>query len=416
MRVEVVNTGTELLLGKVINSHLAYFGNELFKIGVRIHRQTTIPDGDDIRDVLSEAFPRSDVILITGGLGPTNDDVTREVVADLLGRPLVFDPSILATIEEMFRRRGLSQNKANRRQAMVPEGGIVLENPNGTAPGLYLPATVHNPHLFLMPGPPRELKPMWENLVEPRLVEMAGIDREGHFLRNFRIYGEGESAIATYLEPLLEGMEGLELGYCARLGEVDVRLIGKKEAVKRASEIIRTAYREKIVTESEDSIARVVIDLLDERVQTVATAESCTGGLIASTITDEDGSSRVFHRGYVTYANEAKSALLGVAPEALARHGAVSTETVVAMATGCLTRAAADHAVAVSGVAGPGGGTEEKPVGTVYIAIASRGEETFVKRYFWPAERVAFKTRVCRLALDLLRRRILGFPLDEQGK
>lgn len=412
MRVEVVNTGTELLLGKVINTHVAYFGQELFKLGIRIQRQTTIPDGDDIRTVLEEAFPRCDAIIVTGGLGPTNDDVTREVVADMLGRELHLDEAILERIRHMFVSRGLKPNQSNDRQAMVPEGAVVLENPNGTAPGLHIPATDTSPHLFLLPGPPRELKPMWENLVQPAIAALPGTRNAAEMFRNFRIYGVGESSIAGFLEPEVENLTGLELGYCARLGEVDIRLIGSNDDVETASEILRKKYAQEIVAESEDSIAKVVIDLLSERGQTVATAESCTGGLIASTITDESGSSEVFHRGYVTYSNEAKMDLLEVPAAILDEKGAVSAETVTAMAEGCLKRSGANFAVSVSGIAGPTGGTERKPVGTVYLGVASRGEETFAKKYFWPAERIAFKTRVTRLALDLVRRRILGFPLE----
>jgi nicotinamide-nucleotide amidase len=415
MRLEVVNTGTELLLGKVVNTHAAYFGQELFKLGLRIQRQTTIPDGAEIRTMLAEAFPRCDVILVTGGLGPTSDDITREVVAEMLGRTLHLDESILATIREMFRARGLKQNSMNDRQAMVPEGAVVLENPNGTAPGLYLPAdpAAGSPHLFLLPGPPRELKPMFANLVFPALARLLGDDATLPSWSNFRIYGVGESVLASTLEPLLEGMTGLELGYCARLGEVDLRLIGTPEAVEGAAVIVRREFSRQIVAESEASIEQVVVDLLKEHGATVATAESCTGGLIASTITDVSGSSAVFHRGYVTYSNEAKTSLLGVPAEIIATHGAVSNETVRAMAAGCLERSGAGHAIAVSGIAGPTGGTEEKPAGTVHVAIASRGDgEIYAKRYFFPVDRISFKQRVVRLALDLLRRRILGIPLD----
>lgn len=414
MRLEVVNTGTELLLGKVINTHAAWFGQELFKLGLRIQRQTTIPDGSEIRTVLAEAFSRSDVILITGGLGPTSDDITREVVADMLGRDLALDEGVLATIREMFRVRGLRQNLLNDRQAMVPEGAVVLENPHGTAPGLYLPAdeAAASPHLFLLPGPPRELKPMFLDLVEPILAKLLGEEAQLPTWRNFRIYGVGESALATTLEPLLEDIESLELGYCARLGEVDLRLIGEETAVETASAIVRREFADQIVVESEASIEEVVVGLLTERGETVATAESCTGGLIASTITDVPGSSAVFHRGYVTYANEAKAELLGVPAELMATHGAVSAETVRAMASGCLEVSGADHAIAVSGIAGPGGGSEEKPAGTVYVGIASRGREVFARRYFFPVDRISFKQRVVRLVLDLLRRRIRGIPLD----
>ena len=413
MRVEVVNTGTELLLGKVVNTHAGYFGQEMFKLGLRIQRQTTIPDGGEIRVVLQECFPRTDVILITGGLGPTSDDITREVVAEMLGLELILDESILATINEMFRSRGYTPSKSNDRQAMVPEGAVVLENPNGTAPGLYVPANseVDSPHLFLLPGPPRELKPMFEALVFPKLAEMVGTDTAPES-RNFRIYGVGESTLASKLEPLLEPSADLELGYCARLGEVDLRLIGTSAAIEAASTIVRSEYAEDIVVESEEAMEEVIQRLLAGKGATVSTAESCTGGYIASSITNASGSSQVFHQGFVTYANEAKRDILGVPEETLEDFGAVSNETVIAMAEGCLRVSGADHAIAVSGIAGPTGGSDEKPVGTVHVAIASKGQETFAKRYFNPVDRLSFKMRVTRLSLDLLRRRLLGFPLD----
>lgn len=414
MRVEVVNTGTELLLGKVVNTHASFFGQELFKLGLRVQRQVTIPDGDDIKTVLNEAFPRCDIILITGGLGPTSDDITREVVAEMLGRELHLDESILEEIENMFRQRGLRASRANDRQAMVPEGAVVLHNPNGTAPGLYLPADEENdtPHLFLLPGPPRELKPMFLDQVYPVLEEMQSEELGRNIWRNFRIYGVGESAIAAKLEKKLSKFDGLEVGYCARLGEVDLRLIGPPEAVDAGSEIVRDAYREEIIAEAEDPIEQIVIELLSERGETVSTAESCTGGLIVSTLTDVSGSSSAVHRGYVTYSNEAKSEILGVPAEVIEEHGAVSESVVRAMAEGCLRVSGADHALAVSGIAGPTGGSEEKPVGTVWVGIASKGMETFAKRYFHPSDRLSFKQRVTRLVLDLLRKRLRGFSLD----
>ncbi|MBP6783662.1 MAG: competence/damage-inducible protein A [Verrucomicrobiales bacterium] len=414
MRIEVVNTGTELLLGRVVNTHAAFFGQELFKLGLRIQRQTTIPDGDEIRVVLEEAFPRCEVILITGGLGPTSDDITREVVAEMLGRELHLDQTILDTITGMFRLRGLKQNSANDRQAMVPAGAVVLDNPHGTAPGLYLPAdeAAKSPHLFLLPGPPRELKPMFENIVYPAIAGLIDRDRVPVQWRNFKIFGVGESSLASALEPRFELIPDLELGYCARLGEVDLRLIGSAAAVEQASAMVRAEFARDIVVESEDAIEQVVLELLAERGETVATAESCTGGLIASTLTDVSGSSAIFHRGYVTYSNEAKTAILGVPVALLAAHGAVSDEVVRAMALGCLEVSGADHAIAVSGVAGPTGGTDAKPVGTVHVAVATRGGELFSKRYFYPVDRISFKMRVTRLALDLLRRRLRGFPLD----
>jgi nicotinamide-nucleotide amidase len=279
---------------------------------------------------------------------------------------------------------------------------------------VYLPhdEAFGSPHLFLLPGPPRELKPMFFDEVYPRLADLRNEDDRSDGWHNFRIYGVGESSLASLLEPKLAGIEDLELGYCARLGEVDLRLIGSETAIFAASEIVRAEYREDIVAESEAPIEQVVQELLSERGQTVSTAESCTGGNIASTLTNASGSSAVFHRGYVTYANDAKTEILGVPEDLLAEFGAVSEPVVRAMAEGCLRVSGADHAIAVSGIAGPTGGTEEKPVGTVYIGIASRDSDTFAKRYFSPSDRISFKMRVTRLSLDLLRRRLCGFALD----
>lgn len=414
MRIEVINTGTELLLGKVVNTHASFLGQELFKLGLRVQRQTTIPDGDEIGAVLKEAFPRSDVILITGGLGPTNDDLTREIVADLLELELHPDQEILDHIETIFRQRGLKQNRSNDRQAMVPDGAVVLPNPNGTAPGLLVSGNVERgiPHLFLLPGPPRELIPMYFSQVKERLVAWAGSEARAPLWKNFRIYGVGESTLATKLEPLLGEIEGLELGYCARLGEVDLRLIGSPEAVEKAAEIIRRNYRRQIMTESEDPIEKVIVELLSKAGETVSTAESCTGGLIASTVTDASGSSAVFQQGYVTYSNESKSGILGVPAELIEENGAVSDPVVRAMAEGCLRVSGADHAIAVSGIAGPTGGSKEKPVGTVYLGVAGKNHPVFSGRYFFPGDRSGFKLRTVRLALDHLRQRLQGFPLD----
>ena len=415
MRVEVINTGTELLLGKVINSHLGFFGEELFKLGLRIERQVCIPDGDAIRVALLETFENADIVLVTGGLGPTSDDITREVTAELLGRELHLDSSILDEIRDMFESRGYTMSETNARQAMVPNGAEVLDNPNGTAPGLYLPAITEgeqtSPHLFLLPGPPRELKPMFVDEVVPRVLKIQGPDVAARQLRNFKLFGIGESSVAARVEGALAAIDGLELGYCARLGEVDVRCIANDDhALDQAEEIIREAFEEQLVGVGEQTIQEVLVKKLSALGQTVATAESCTGGLIASTLTDVAGSSGVFHRGYVTYANEAKHDMLGVPNELLEQHGAVSEEVVRAMAEGCLNVSGADHAISVSGIAGPGGGSEEKPVGTVHLAIASRadGSSTHAHKHFFPAERSAFKLRTTRLALDLLRKRLAG--------
>ena len=232
MRVEVINTGTELMLGQVVNTHLGYFGEQLLELGLRISRQVCVPDGDPIREVLVESIPRCDVILVTGGLGPTSDDVTREITAELLGMDLELDEEAMGAIEERFARMGKVPNENNRRQAMVPVGARILRNDWGTAPGLHFPRDVESgrPAIFLLPGPPRELQPMFEEQVLPVVKEMmassgAGVPDQ----RSYYFYGIGESDMAAKLDPLLGDVEGLELGYCIKNGGVIVRGIGAGE-------------------------------------------------------------------------------------------------------------------------------------------------------------------------------------------
>tara|TARA_R110002096_G_scaffold105923_2_gene233056 strand:- start:6979 stop:8223 length:1245 start_codon:yes stop_codon:yes gene_type:complete len=410
VRIEVINTGTELLLGQVVNTHVAYLGEELLPLGLRIQRQTCIPDGDPIAEMLAEAFPRADVLLVTGGLGPTSDDVTREVIAGMLGLDLEIDEEIVDQIRRIFRRFGREMPETNKRQAMVPIGSIVLDNPNGTAPGLYFPAHEgRNPHIFVLPGPPRELKPMFQNLVKPRLAEMvAAVSGKVPTYRNFRIIGVGESHIAEVIEEPLRQLEDVEIGYCARLGEVDIRVIATPDVLDRAEKLVRDEFGEHLINCDGRTLEETVVQLLAEKGEWLATAESCTGGFIAHTVTNVSGSSGVFRQGYVTYANEAKMEMLGVPASMLDEHGAVSEPVARAMAEGCLERGNVDHAVSVTGIAGPTGGTEEKPVGTVYVGQASKGGETWVRHYRFSGDRLSFKQRVTRMALDLVRRRALG--------
>ncbi len=411
MRIEVVNTGTELLLGQVVNTHAAYFGQELFPLGHRVQRQTCIPDGDTIATVLRECFGRTDAILVTGGLGPTSDDVTREVVADLLEMPLRLDESIVRRIEAIFGGYGRTMPDSNRRQAMVPEGAIVMPNDHGTAPGLHLPARPgHSPHLFLLPGPPRELKPMFEGQVLPKLRELSPPRQPSYAA--FRIVGVGESAIAEALEAPLQALGEVEIGYCARLGEVDLRVIGPKPVIDVAGRIVDEHFAAHVVNRDGRSMEQTVVDLLTEAGETVCTAESCTGGLLANKITDVPGASAVLLEGFVTYSNAAKIARLGVPEALLEAHGAVSEPVARAMVEGALERSGATHALSITGVAGPGGGSEEKPVGTVFIAQANRGAATFASRFRFHGDRTSFKERTARMALELLRRRLRSLPLD----
>ena len=415
MRIELVNTGDELLLGDTINTNAAWIGQRIAALGLMVARQTIVSDGPVIKDAIAEAAARSDVVLVSGGLGPTNDDLTRESAAEILGLPLVQDPGITAHLEAFFAKRNRVMVASNLRQAMVPAGALVLDNPWGTAPGLYFPAELShacgwNAHIFLLPGPPRELKPMMENLVEPRLRELLpdGASRRVLYLK---ITGVGESDIVEKVEKKLEAVPGLTLGYCIRQGDVDVRLSGQSEPVETGAAIVREHLGPCIVSEDRRMIEEVLVQTLADRGQWLSTAESCTGGFMASRITDVSGASRVFGHGIVTYANEAKQRHLGVSAQLLEQHGAVSEPVAAAMAEGVLAVSGADHALAITGIAGPKGGSEDKPVGTVFIGLASKGSATVVRRFFYPGSRDRFKLLSSQAALEMLRRRLFELPL-----
>ena len=404
-RVEILNTGTELLFGSVINTHLSFLAQQLFPIGLRVQRQLTIPDGDSIRDAITESAARCDVILVTGGLGPTSDDITREIVAELTGRPLQYDDSIFQKISERFKMRGLKMTDRTARQAYVPEGAAVLPNDHGTAPGLHIPARNGIPHLFLFPGPPRELRPMFNTYALPILRSLVG-NHDLHAI-TYRTTGLGESQVERIVGERLLAIPGLELGYCARMGEVDVRVIGSQSAVEAASDLIESELGPYIVTTEEKELEDIVVGLLTANKATLAIAESCTGGLLANRITDVPGSSLVFIEGNVTYSNEAKMRTLGVSAELFSTVGAVSEEVARAMAEGALKRSGATYALSTTGIAGPDGGTDQKPVGTVFIGLASRGSATLVEKEFFPTDRPSFKRICTQHALEMLRRKIL---------
>lgn len=415
MNVELVNTGTELLLGDTINTNAAWIGQRLAALGVQVTRQTIVPDGAVIRVAICEAAQRADVVLVSGGLGPTNDDLTRESTAALLDLDMEMNASVIKHLEEYFAKRGKPVSDATKRQAMVPRGSVVLPNAFGTAPGLYFPAELSatlgwNAHIFLLPGPPRELKPMMESEVEPRLRQWLA-DGDSRRVLYLKVTGVGESDIVEAVEKQLEAIPDLDLGYCIRNGDVDVRLAGPQPAVDAAAAVVRKSLGDCIVSEDRRIIEEVLVQLLTERGEWLATAESCTGGTIANRITDVSGASRIFGHGWVTYANEAKHRHLGVPMDLIETHGAVSEEVARAMAEGALQKSGADHALSVTGIAGPTGGTPEKPVGTVWIGLASKGAETWAQKKFSPGSRDRFKLLTSQAALDMLRRRMLGIEM-----
>lgn len=413
MRVEILNTGTELMLGHVINKHLASLAEALFPIGLRVQRQVTVPDGEPIREAMLDAFPRCDVLLITGGLGPTTDDLTRDVTAELLGLQMEHDEEVMRRIVARFARRNLPMSDRVKLQALRPPQAVVLHNDHGTAPGLYVPPLplpgtpeTQSPHIFLLPGPPRELLPMVAEKVVPILRSLAphAVASE---MRSFRVVSLGESQVEDKVGADLLAL-GLEVGYCARPGEVDLRLIGDSDALDRASVIVMERLGASIFTQDLRSLEQVLVEKLTQRGETLAFAESCTGGFLAHKVTNVPGASRVFLAGYVTYANEAKTSAVGVPAPMIAEHGAVSEPVARAMAEGARSASGSTYAVATTGIAGPDGGTPEKPVGTVFVALAQAGRETVVQRHKYPSSRETFKDLVSQSALDLLLRRLDG--------
>jgi len=418
--IELINTGSELLLGRVLNTHQQWICRQLADRGYDVTRQICVADdAASIQAAARESLARADLVLTTGGLGPTSDDLTRGLIAQMLGRPLAPDADVLARIEEYFARRKRPMPPGVTVQAGVPAGARVLPNRHGTAPGLAIEINP-NPFrqdkrqswLILLPGPPRELRPMFSESVLPLLLKEFPPARP-FVCRTLRTTGLGESAveekIAGPLQPLLP--EGLELGYCARVGEVDVRLVarGEKAAaiVSQAEVIIRPLLGSLIFAADDATLESTVVHLLAGRKKTVALAESCTGGLIAHRITNVPGASAVLACGLVAYSNEAKQNLLGVREETLSEHGAVSAAVARQMAEGARLRHATDYGVAVTGIAGPGGGSAQKPVGTVFIALAG-AQGTTVEERFNPFDRETFKFVTSQQALDLLRRTLSG--------
>jgi nicotinamide-nucleotide amidase len=434
VNIELLNTGSELMLGRVVNTHQQWLCRRLADLGYVVTRQVAVPDtARDIQSAVREALCRADLVIATGGLGPTSDDLTRDLIAQLLGKKLRLNEAVLDHIQRRFAARNLPMPKNNKVQALVPEGALVLPNPNGTAPGLAMKITpserqvirVPNPNqvgdsqslplrtqwLVMLPGPPRELRPMFDNLVVPLLRREFPLDAP-FVCRTLRTSGIAESLVQEKIAAPLGALvaAGLEIGYCARTGQVDVRLSARgargKKVVREAEAIVQELLGAQIYGFDDETIEVVVVRLLTERKKTLALAESCTGGCLAHRVTNVPGASVVFMGGLVTYSNEAKQKFLGVRAETLAAHGAVSEAVAREMAGGARSQLGADFAIAVTGIAGPGGGTKEKPVGTVFIGLA--GEfGTVVERRLNFYERETFKEVTAWQALEMLRTRLV---------
>ncbi len=419
MIVELINTGSELMLGRTLNTHQQWLCRRLADLGYVVSRQVCVPDtGPAIEQAVRESLGRADLILVTGGLGPTSDDLTRDLIAQLLERPLREDPAIVAQLQGFFASRNRPMPERNRVQALVPEGATVLPNPHGTAPGLAMEVRP-NPFreggkpawLVMLPGPPRELRPMFSEVVAPLILRVLPLRRE-YVCRTLRTTGLGESALAARITRPLQSLveQGLELGYCAHPGRVDVRLAAHGEVATRLVHAGESVVREELgaylFAEGDEELESVIIRLLNELESTLAVAESCTGGCIVHRLTNVPGASAVFLAGLVTYSNEAKQKFLGVSAELLAEHGAVSEAVARAMAEGVRQQNRTTYGLSVTGIAGPSGGTPAKPVGTVFIALAGPFA-TRVEKNFNPYDRETFKEVTAQQAMDLLRRQLI---------
>jgi len=408
-RYELLTLGDELLLGLTANGHLTFIGAQLGRRGVLLQRNVTITDeADAIAAQFRESWARADVVITTGGLGPTCDDRTREVLAAALGQKLIKDPALEQAIADRFARINRRMTPNNLKQAYRFEHGAVLPNANGTAPGLWVEA--QGKVLVMLPGPPNELQPMFTEQVMPRLAQL-GLLSDAEAYVQIRTAGVGESMLETKFQPVFARYPGLGIAYCAHQGQVDCRLSSPDECYSMAglrelAEDCAALLGDDFVCFGHDSLAKVVADQLRESGRTLAVAESCTGGLLANSFTDICGAAKFFQGGIVSYSNDAKMMLLDCPECLLSQHGAVSAECAVAMATGVAEQLGADFGVAITGFAGPTGGNGENPVGTIYVGMHAPGGD-WSRKLTYPGPRGTVKQRSVTAAVDWLRRELL---------
>lgn len=410
---EIVSTGTELLLGQSLNTNAQYLAEQLAALGIACYYQTTVGDNAErIRSVITHALERADMVITTGGLGPTMDDLTKEVVADLWKLELQMDAEELARIEAFFARRGKKMPENNKKQALLPAGAQKVPNAIGTAPGIIVEKG--NKTIILLPGPPFEMQPMVETTVIPYLARKVGTEPTVLFSRVLKVVGPGESVIEDRLRDLLEHQSNPTIALLAKDAEVHVRFTARghsqeaaKGCIHRLEQEVRQRLHPYVYGADDATLASVVGTLLRQQSKTLAIAESCTGGLIADQMTNIPGSSDYLLLGVTSYANRAKQEVLQVPATTLEQVGAVSAETALAMVRGVQALAGADAAVAVTGIAGPGGGTADKPVGLVYIAVRN-GQEEIVKKIQTFGDRRTIKLKTAAAALDLLRGQLMA--------
>jgi len=410
LTAEIIAVGSELLTPEKTDTNSLWLTEKLNDIGVEVMLKTIV--GDDsarLEETIRDAVKRSEIVISTGGLGPTEDDLTRQVSAKAVSRELVYHRELEDHLRERFRLWGREMPEINKRQAYVIEGAKVLPNPNGSAVGMMLED--NGKFLVVLPGPPRELKPMFENHVLARLTEAAGdvLVRR----RLLRVSGMGESAVDEKIAPIYMSYPSVQTSILFTRTEIEIHLAARSESEPEAeslldelSQKLADALGPALFSRRGETMEETVGELLRAKRQTLSVAESCTGGLLAMRLTDVPGSSEYFMEGAVTYSNEAKMRRLGVSAEILESNGAVSSQTAEAMASGMREKSSTDFAIAVTGVAGPGGGSEEKPVGTVFIGYADNEQSKSVK-FVFPGDRELIRWRSSQAALDYLRRQLL---------
>ena len=413
MVVELISVGTEILLGNIVNTNATYLAEKCALLGCSLYHQTVVGDNEErMEEAIRQAIERADIVILTGGLGPTKDDLTKEVTAKVFGRKLYMDEHSRARIGDYFEKiKSKKVTENNWKQALVPEGAIVIDNLNGTAPGLILEDKERGKAAILIPGPPNEMKPMFEHDIAPYLNKKQP---EGIYSHMVKVCGIGESRAETMVADLMDAQTNPTLAPYAKTGEVHFRVTARacsEEAAEKLMEPMIEEMKKRFgdavyTTEENVTLEESVIRLLEEKKMTVTTAESCTGGKLSGRLLNVAGASGVYNEGYITYANASKEKILGVKHETLETYGAVSEQTAAEMALGAAKAAGADAALSVTGIAGPGGGTAEKPVGLVYIGCAVNGEVT-VREYRFTGNREKNRDYAVARAITLLREELL---------
>lgn len=404
MNAEIITIGTELLLGQILDTNSLYLSKKLSEIGVNLYYKTSVGDNiARIKETLSIAASRSELIIVTGGLGPTVDDVTRDAIAEWTGKKLVLDNNLLLKIEDFFKNRNIKMPEDNKLQAYIPEGALILENKVGTAPGFILQN--NSKIIVCVPGVPAEMKPMIETGVIPYLIEKFGAGKFVILSKRIKLTGLPESLINEKIKDIFIESRNPTVAILAHQTEIEIRLTAKAENRGKTKELIDNLKKEvynrlggNIYGEDEETLEEKVADLLKKKKLTVSTAESCTSGLLAYRLTNIPGSSQYFLGGLNTYSNQSKINFLGVPKEVIEKYGAVSKECAAQMAQRCRGKFGSDIAVAITGIAGPKGGTKEKPVGLVYMAFDLRGEIK-VNQYNFGGLREIVRARSAQTAL-----------------